>query len=53
MGDGVIQLRRLRCLVEAAGYDRPVEVEIFNRALWDSPGDDVLERIKERALAHV
>jgi sugar phosphate isomerase/epimerase len=53
MGDGIIQLRKLRCLVEAAGYDGPVEVEIFNRALWDSPGDDVLERVKERALAHV
>jgi len=32
----VIELRRLRGLVEAAGYAGPIEVEIFNRAVWDS-----------------
>jgi sugar phosphate isomerase/epimerase len=48
MGDGVIQLRRLRAAVEAAGYTGPIEVEIFNQALWDTPGDRVLELIKER-----
>jgi sugar phosphate isomerase/epimerase len=53
MGDGVIELRRLRGLVEAAGYAGPIEVEIFNRALWDSPGDEVLARVTERYLALV
>ena len=53
MGDGVIELRRLRGLVEAAGYAGPIEVEIFNRAVWDSPGDDVLALMRERYLAVV
>jgi sugar phosphate isomerase/epimerase len=53
MGDGVIQLRKIRGLVEGAGYRGPVEVEIFNRQLWNMPGDEVLELIKSRALASV
>lgn len=53
MGDGVIDLRRLRGLVEAAGYRGPIEVEIFNREIWDAPGDDVLARIKSASLQHV
>lgn len=48
MGDGVVELRRLRGLVEAAGYTGPIEVEIFNRAVWDAPGDEVLARVVER-----
>jgi sugar phosphate isomerase/epimerase len=53
MGDGHIQLRRIRAMVEAAGYRGPIEVEIFNRALWDMPGDAVLAQMAERYLAHV
>jgi sugar phosphate isomerase/epimerase len=53
MGDGVIDLRGLRGAVEAAGYHGPIEVEIFNRAIWDAPGDEVLTMIKERCLATV
>src|SRR5207248_2285528 len=50
MGDGVIQLRRLRDAVEAAGYRGPIEVEIFNQQIWDMPGDEVLALMKERYL---
>ena len=50
MGDGVIELRKLRTAVELAGYSGPIEVEIFNRALWDMPGDVVLELMKRRYL---
>jgi sugar phosphate isomerase/epimerase len=53
MGDGVIDLRRLRAAVERAGYGGPIEVEIFNQALWDTPGDDVLALVEERYLATV
>jgi len=53
MGDGVIELRRLRGLVEAAGYAGPIEVEIFNRSVWDSPGDDVLALLRARYFAIV
>jgi sugar phosphate isomerase/epimerase len=53
MGDGIINLRPLRAAVEAAGYHGPIEVEIFNRAIWDAPSDDVLALIKQRYLEHV
>jgi len=50
MGDGVIELRKLRTAVELAGYSGPIEVEIFNRALWSMPGDEVLDLMKRRYL---
>jgi sugar phosphate isomerase/epimerase len=53
MGDGVIELRRIREAVEAAGYRGPVEVEIFNRRIWDMPGDEVLALTKTRFKEHV
>ncbi len=46
MGAGVIELRRLRLAVEAAGYTGPIEVEIMNEALWNRPADDVMEEIR-------
>jgi sugar phosphate isomerase/epimerase len=51
MGDGVIELRRLRQAVEAAGYSGPIEVEIFNQAIWDAPGEQVLQQMQERYLS--
>ena len=53
MGDGVIDLRRFRQAVEAVGYDGPIEVEIFNQALWEKPMDEAIELMKERYLATV
>ncbi|GHO97068.1 xylose isomerase [Reticulibacter mediterranei] len=52
MGDGVIDIRRLRGLVEEAGYNGLIEVEIFNNALWEMPGDEVLQLMASRYLAH-
>ena len=48
MGDGAIDNRKLRLLVERAGYDGPIEVEIFNQALWDADADEVLARVIDR-----
>jgi sugar phosphate isomerase/epimerase len=48
MGDGAIDNRKLRMFVEKAGYRGPIEVEIFNQALWDSDPDEVLEQMIER-----
>jgi sugar phosphate isomerase/epimerase len=43
MGDGVIDFRRIRAFIEAAGYTGPQEVEIFSAAdWWTRPGDEVL-----------
>lgn len=53
MGDGVIEIRRLREAVEQAGYTGPIEVEIFNQAIWDMPGEEVLELMKARYAEHV
>jgi sugar phosphate isomerase/epimerase len=43
MGDGIIELKRIRALVEAAGYTGPVEAEIFSNAWWSRPADEVLD----------
>lgn len=53
MGDGVIDLRGLRGLVEAAGYDGPIEVEVINPALAALTGDELVERVCERCLSCV
>jgi sugar phosphate isomerase/epimerase len=53
MGDGVIDLPRLRSCVEAAGYSGPIEVEIFNKQVWDTPGAQVLQTIKQRFVDFV
>jgi sugar phosphate isomerase/epimerase len=50
MGDGWIEIRRLREAVEAAGYTGPIECEIFNQAIWDKPGSGTLELMKARYL---
>ena len=51
MGDGIIDLRRLRGLVETAGYDGPIEVEVINRDLWRLPGEELLALVRERFAA--
>jgi sugar phosphate isomerase/epimerase len=42
-GDGVIELRKLRGLVETAGYQGAVEIEIFSDAWWSRPLEEVLD----------
>jgi sugar phosphate isomerase/epimerase len=44
MGDGVVDLKRLRGMVEAAGFDGPVEVEVFSRDRWWKEDPDVVLR---------
>jgi sugar phosphate isomerase/epimerase len=53
MGQGVIEIRRLRKAVEAAGYKGPIEVEIFNEQLWQTPIDDALQMIQDAYLQFV
>ena len=48
MGDGVIELRRIRGEVERAGYMGPIEVEIFNESIWERPLDELVRLTKER-----
>lgn len=53
MGDGVIDLRRLREAVDATGYDGPIEVEIFNEEIWKSSDAGLLQQIQQRFLEQV
>ncbi|MQA84480.1 MAG: TIM barrel protein [Streptosporangiales bacterium] len=53
MGDGCIDLRRLRVAVDAAGHRGPVEVEIFNEEIWAQPGRQVLARCLDSYAEHV
>jgi sugar phosphate isomerase/epimerase len=52
-GDGPIDHLHLRERVEAAGYDGPIEVEVFNAELWARPGDEVLREVVTSYRAHV
>jgi sugar phosphate isomerase/epimerase len=49
MGDGVIDLKAIRTMIEAAGYHGPQEVEIFSTEnWWKRPGDEVVRTCVER-----
>jgi sugar phosphate isomerase/epimerase len=49
MGDGVIDLRGIRGMIEAAGYTGPQEVEIFSaHNWWKRPGDETVRVCIER-----
>ncbi|MFC9857764.1 MULTISPECIES: sugar phosphate isomerase/epimerase family protein [unclassified Streptomyces] len=52
LGDGSVDFRAWRRLVEAAGFDGPIEVEIFNEALWARDGAEVLAEVAARYLEH-
>jgi sugar phosphate isomerase/epimerase len=43
MGDGIVELRKVRALVEAAGYTSAIEVEIFSDHWWSRSADVVLD----------
>jgi sugar phosphate isomerase/epimerase len=48
-GDGVIDLRAIRAMVEATGYAGPVDVEIFSsQNWWTREPDEVLRACLER-----
>ncbi len=43
MGDGVIELKKIRGWVEATGFAGFCEVEIFSEHWWSLPGEEVLD----------
>ncbi|MFG3529146.1 sugar phosphate isomerase/epimerase family protein [Streptomyces sp. NPDC047917] len=52
LGDGAVDFRAFRSLVEAAGFDGPIEVEIFNESLWARDGAEVLAEVAARYAEH-
>ncbi|MBO3083219.1 sugar phosphate isomerase/epimerase family protein [Cellulomonas fengjieae] len=53
VGDGYIDVPTITGWVAQAGYTGDVEVEIFNQAIWDTPGDETLATLTERYVGHV
>ncbi|MEU6144316.1 sugar phosphate isomerase/epimerase family protein [Streptomyces sp. NPDC047081] len=52
IGDGSIDMREWKGYVEAAGYTGPIEVELFNDALWARDGHEVLAETAHRFVEH-
>jgi sugar phosphate isomerase/epimerase len=52
LGEGSVDFRAFRRRVEAAGFDGPIEVEIFNEALWARDGAEALADVADRYLRH-
>ena len=48
MGDGVIDIKRMRAAVEAQGFAGYCEIEIFSNDWWGRPMDEVLRTCIER-----
>lgn len=48
LGDGHIDLGRLVGAVEAVGYSGAIEVEIFNREVWEADPGAVVDTVKRR-----
>jgi sugar phosphate isomerase/epimerase len=49
MGDGIIDLKRIRAAIEQAGFHGAQEVEIFSASnWWKRPGEEVLAMCAER-----
>lgn len=53
LGEGCIELRRLRDAVDAAGFTGMVEVELFNDQLWAMPGRALLDLVVARYREHL
>jgi sugar phosphate isomerase/epimerase len=52
MGEGCIDVRRVRGWVEESGFDGFVEVEIFSNRYWVRDQGEFLEKIKNAYLKH-
>jgi sugar phosphate isomerase/epimerase len=52
MGDGVIDIKKIRGWVEAAGFDGFNEVEIFSHKHWAEDQQEFLNKIKKAYLQH-
>ena len=53
MGEGCIDIPRIRNWVESAGFDGFIEVEIFSTIYWESEQAGFLEKIKDSYLTYV
>jgi hypothetical protein len=47
MGEGIIEIRKIRGWVEDAGYNGYAEAEILSDVLWSLPPDEIIRRCVE------
>ncbi|KIF74513.1 sugar phosphate isomerase [Streptomyces sp. 150FB] len=52
IGDGAVDLRAWRELVDGTGFDGPIEVELFNDELWARDGVELLREVAERYVTY-
>jgi len=52
MGDGCIPVKQIRQWVEEAGFNGPIEVEVFSDKYWKMDQKAYLEKIKNAYLQH-
>ena len=52
MGEGCIDLRGIRAMVEKNGFDGMIEVEVFSNRWWEKPASEFLQAIKQSYLDH-
>ncbi len=52
MGEGTIPVKQIRNWVEQAGFQGPIEVEIFSERLWKKNQTAFLNEIKEAYIQH-
>lgn len=53
MGEGCIDIKRIRAMVEATGFDGPIEVEIFSTRHWSRNPDEFFQDILTAYQDHV
>lgn len=53
LGTGCVEMRRIKAAVDEAGYDGPIEVELFNDELWARPGAEVFAETVKAYAEHV
>lgn len=53
MGEGCIDIKGIRAMVEAAGFDGPIEVEIFSTRHWSRDPDEFFQDILTAYQNHV
>ena len=52
MGEGCIDLRGIRAMVEKNGFDGMIEVEVFSNRWWEKPAEEFLLAIQHAYLQH-
>jgi sugar phosphate isomerase/epimerase len=52
MGEGCIDLRGIRAMVERGGFNGMIEVEVFSNRWWDKKPREFLEAIQQAYLQH-